>query len=147
MSRYATILSLDGESHTEECASHHMDEGGERYSIDELCDCPAAQDMPLIYQGSNHEPHEDDRRGGFLGLATFVSGDDGVGPFLRLSVREDTTTDTGCCRDQTGHGDATVVLDRRLAEQVRDALSEWLVRSTTPLPDMAALAMPEEETQ
>lgn len=87
-------------------------------------------DAPIVYQGSHVLPDEAHVRGGSVGLALIPAHvrfwrdnpdangedepDDGAPePFLRLDVEGE---------------DGTVVLTRRQATRLRDALNDWLGR-------------------
>lgn len=98
--------------------------------VDKPCTCnnPA----PIIYQGSHVSPAADHPRGGSIDIAAIpnhchpdvrgTAGEDGPPvEYLRLSVDEDETTFQG-----GQPGQATVVLDRAQAEQIRDTLTAWL---------------------
>lgn len=89
-------------------------------------------DPPIIYQGSHVLPSDDDPRGGVLMFAQIPGWIERDGrdkpddesqphPWLRLDLIESPKTDGG---SDPGH--ATVVLDRKQAEQVRDYLADWL---------------------
>lgn len=118
MSIYGSLAAPDADEHTDDCA--RWDKRGDTWHIsDRPCDCgqPGA---PLVYLGSHVLPDErTDKRGGWVDLACIDAHitrdgrddgpDDGVWPYLRLGVNNE-----------------TVVLTRENVREVHESLSWWL---------------------
>jgi hypothetical protein len=91
---------------------------------------------PYVYLGSHIRPTADLPRGGSLEVGAVPNhchpdADWGVTDtgdekwrveFLRIGVHEDPAT----YRHEDNHGDATVVLDRRQVQKLRNCLTRWL---------------------
>lgn len=119
MSIFCSWEVPDEDDHVEGCALYVETEPGCFDFSGAPCDCGQPY-APLVYQGSNVLPSNDDPRGGTVDIASIPSHitregrddqpEDGTPyPWLRFGVNE-----------------GTVILTPSQVEQIRDALSEWL---------------------
>lgn len=137
MSIYGTILFFD-QWHEDGCAVWVEDPpGSNSYRLGErACTC-GLPGSPYVYEGSHVLPSATDRKGGSLDLAmvpahiTRDGRDDGAeGPkdWLRLSLTNQASTEQYEGKPYVPAGASTIVLNRRHAEELRDALTDWLER-------------------
>jgi len=132
MSVYASWLVFE---HPDQTAAE-LAEAGIAYHV--LGDDSEAREIgsPYVYLGSHVRPTADLPRGGALEVGSVPNhchpdAEWGVTDtdderwrveFLRIGIHEDPAT----YHHEDNHGDATVVLDRRQAQELRDCLTRWL---------------------
>jgi len=133
MSVYCTWLLFE---HPDQTAAE-LAEAGIAYHV--LGDDSEAREIgsPYVYLGSHVRPTADLPRGGSLEVGSVPNhchpdAESDADPdiddvrwrveFLRIGIHEDAAT----YHHEEHHGDATVVLDRRQAQELRDCLTRWL---------------------
>jgi hypothetical protein len=134
VSIYGTRLSLSNDEHEDGCAIWVEVEPGCFEHSGNPCDCGIPR-APLVYEGSHVLPGDDDRRGGGIDVAEIPNHIEREGrepPFdyLRLSVYNLPSIETYKGKPYVAAGNAAVVLDRLLVEELRDTLTAWLDRSS-----------------
>ena len=146
MSIYAS-LAAPCDDHSVKCDVYVEDPPGSRcYEFtDAPCTC-GLKAAPIVYEGSHVLPSDDDRREGSIDLALIPGHIEREGrpavsewspphPWLRLGIYTASSREQYEGKPYVSGGHATVVLDRRQVEQVRDTLTEWL-ESLSPSPSV-----------
>lgn len=139
MSIYATWLMLDGSDHVDGCAVYVETEPGSFEFSGRECDCNRGmREAPIVYEGSHVLPSTDDRRGGYVevgGIPDFIERDGrddaqgyGLKDWLRIGIGALPSIEQYEGGPYVEGGHATVVLERRQVEELRDTLAEWLER-------------------
>ena len=136
MSIFASWAAPDDREHEDDCA-HWLKHDGYWEPSGKPCDCGQPH-APIIYQGSHVLPSDDDPRGGSVDIASIpehIERDDRPElpegtpkPWLRLGLYQHTASDGSDLHP----GQATLILDRRGVQTMRDAFDAWLADHPTP---------------
>lgn len=140
MSIYCSFGYLDGE-HGDDCSIWEQEPGQEPgcFAPTGTCDCGLPL-QPFVYQGSHVLPGDDDRRGGYIGLADIpdhIERDGRTPPFdfLRVDMANVPSDTRFKGREYVEGGSSVIVLNRPQVEALRDSLNSWLERPLTPEED------------